>query len=852
MVGLVLLCFGAVIVLLLVFINLPGIVENQAKKHLSGLVNSDQLEFDIERIGFSHFYMSNIRLASGISIDSMDVGYDIAGLSSAQLKTVKLSGLTIRARLDQNNQVSIQGLEFGKSSQDPGQSMDFRSLDPRFLPEKIVINSGKLVIEAFGQELSIPFDVLSTLDTATGRIVILTTMTPYGQQIRTQLRYQSDTGIEFIRLEGKSIDLALMNRFIAGKTDSVVFGGTSDIIVESLAPQKEWTLLVSKVSLVQPLGMALVQVAATVKINDKKMDVQGQFDFAFPMLPVIPVRYGATIDLKEDNAFKAQLETTRVQTIHIAHSSGDLTLKSPKLSVGLSGTPKKSKGNLAFGFDSGEFKMAGFKVNIPDSKTQTVFVSKTNLTSEITADFSALNPVTAVFKSMVNGLGAQSAMGDVKFAQCNVSGRVGVDKKHQPYGQFRVCASKGELDSSQYKVHASAIKFDLPIDFPDTRSRVSGTYAVPVILVQEKYQAGISGNIVQTGSKQFKVDGKADLKPLPGFLATYDATIGFEKDFGMVLDFTVDPFKISEKQIKQVMGPKLGNTVVAATVAVKGNAVVQGSKVLSRLEMNMTDGQVQMPDSHVTVTGIHTTIEMPDLLNPRSMPGQTMTIDSISVNDVKINDAILRFSIEDQHSFLVENLRFKWCNGLVSSEAVRFPQKDNIYQLTLYCDRLELSQLMQQLGAFHSDGDGTLNGRIPIVYSKGNISFNNGFLFSTPGSGGRVAIKNTGKLTAGIPLNTPQFSQLDLAQEALKDFNYTWAKLKLNTIGNTLAVAMELDGKPSKTLPFKYQKEFGGFIRVDASDPGSNFQGIKLDVNLNLPFNEVMEFGNKIQTLLKQ
>ena len=148
-----------------------------------------------------------------------------------------------------------------------------------------------------------------------------------------------------------------------------------------------------------------------------------------------------------------------------------------------------------------------------------------------------------------------------------------------------------------------------------------------------------------------------------------------------------------------------------------------------------------------------------------------------------------------------------------------------MYQLTLYCDRLELTQLLQQLGAFQAEGNGTLNGRIPVVYKAGNISFNNGFLFSTPGSGGRVAIENTNRLTAGIPMDTPQFSQLDLAQEALKDFKYEWAKLKLDTLGDTLSVAMELDGKPSKTLPFKYQKEFGGFIRVDAASPGSNFQG---------------------------
>ena len=172
-----------------------------------------------------------------------------------------------------------------------------------------------------------------------------------------------------------------------------------------------------------------------------------------------------------------------------------------------------------------------------------------------------------------------------------------------------------------------------------------------------------------------------------------------------------------------------------------------------------------------------------------------------------------------------------------------------MYSLNLYCDRLELVQLLKQMGAFHAEGTGTLNGRIPVIYSDGNISFDNGFLFSTPGSGGKVVIENADLITAGIPMDNPQFAQLDLAQEALKDFEYKWAKLVFHTFEDTLYVNMELDGKPGKLLPFEYKKEFGGFVRVDASSPGSHFQGIKLDVNLKLPFNEVMKFGNKIKSI---
>jgi hypothetical protein len=155
------------------------------------------------------------------------------------------------------------------------------------------------------------------------------------------------------------------------------------------------------------------------------------------------------------------------------------------------------------------------------------------------------------------------------------------------------------------------------------------------------------------------------------------------------------------------------------------------------------------------------------------------------------------------------------------------------------------------VGGFNAQGNGTLNGRIPLLYSNGDISFDNGFLFSTPGSGGKIMIRNSDRIIAGIPMDNPQFAQLDLAREALKDFDYQWAKLIFTTFDNTLDLKMEIDGKPSKVLPFEYKREFNGFRRVDASSPGSLFEGITLDVNLKLPFNEVMEFGNRIQSFLK-
>ena len=83
----------------------------------------------------------------------------------------------------------------------------------------------------------------------------------------------------------------------------------------------------------------------------------------------------------------------------------------------------------------------------------------------------------------------------------------------------------------------------------------------------------------------------------------------------------------------------------------------------------------------------------------------------------------------------------------------------------------------------------------------------------------------------------------------MKNYDYTWAKLSLNSEGEDLLLKMQMDGKPAKTLPFVYRKDVGGFIRVEAGGEGSRFQGIRLDVNFRLPLNKLLQYQGLIKMI---
>ncbi len=171
-------------------------------------------------------------------------------------------------------------------------------------------------------------------------------------------------------------------------------------------------------------------------------------------------------------------------------------------------------------------------------------------------------------------------------------------------------------------------------------------------------------------------------------------------------------------------------------VQVSGSAEWQDHHLTTKADLIIHEGSVSMPDQNLIVTGIQGRLAFNDLLAPASFPGQVLTIARIQAGDFNATDAAVRFTLEPGPSLVLENMRVNWAGGRVSTESIRIPSPDRSVALTLYCDRIQLDRLLAQMGGFKTQGSGSLNGRIPLVFKNGELSFDNAFLFSTPGQGG--------------------------------------------------------------------------------------------------------------------
>lgn len=267
------------------------------------------------------------------------------------------------------------------------------------------------------------------------------------------------------------------------------------------------------------------------------------------------------------------------------------------------------------------------------------------------------------------------------------------------------------------------------------------------------------------------------------------------------------------------------------------------------LQLQLDDTRLELPKREIAVSGLNLSLAFPDLFQLKSLPAQPLSFATAKAGKLAFADGKFAFQVESPTSLLLESGVFAWCDGHVSTEGLRLRTTRKDYEMTLLCDRLRLASLLDQFGVQGAEGEGTLNGRIPISVVDGRVRFVDGFLNSPPGEGGTIRVGDVGVLTEGIPKDSPQFSQLDFAGEALKDFRYNSAELRLNSEGDELLLQIKLDGQPSRPIPFRYNSDIGSFIRLQTGETGGITHPIRLDINLRVPFQKMLEYGGGMQKL---
>ena len=440
--------------------------------------------------------------------------------------------------------------------------------------------------------------------------------------------------------------------------------------------------------------------------------------------------------------------------------------------------------------------------------------------------------------------------GDIKIGEISAAGKIKRNKVNPFCFNGSVKIDNCRITDSNGKLNLLGIRGNIPLKWPCENFGKKGEVRVKEINFKNLKTGSLLASVRQKNKALFfkgehkntlindlllKFNGYSGISPSGDFNTKIDLNI--EHKYGAE-DINIRRFISSQKDI-----------IVNGDLHIKAGIAIEKTGLNCSLGGTLQNGIFLMEDNAIALEGVDASWMIPDLINMRSAGLQRFGFARASFGKADIDNGEIIFNIESGDSIFIEKISAEYCRGKIFTHAMRISPGKNDYNFILFFDRLNLAMLLESLGIARSKGEGTVNGRLPVMFNNDQIVFGDGFLYSTPGVGGNISLTETRMLTSGIPKGTVQHAQLELAREALKDYKYEWVKLSLVTKGENLFLKMQLAGKPVGVLPFVYKKDFGGFVKIEGKGKGSVFQGIGIDLNFNLPLNRLMKYNKNINSL---
>ncbi|MBE0583729.1 MAG: YdbH domain-containing protein, partial [Desulfofustis sp.] len=303
------------------------------------------------------------------------------------------------------------------------------------------------------------------------------------------------------------------------------------------------------------------------------------------------------------------------------------------------------------------------------------------------------------------------------------------------------------------------------------------------------------------------------------------------------------PTIIDSKLLPAVSGipAPLGFT---GTLSARGNLQRSEDRLSGSLTVDLLNGSFSHEAQHLNVSAIDCSLKFPRLPDIISAPSQRCTAGRIDIGALRFEDAEITYRLEDSRTVFVEKSRVNWCRGTLESGSIRLSADNPDIDTILYSSRINFADLLNQFGFDQTEGEGALNGKLPVSWSGKRLLIDDGFLFSTPGAGGIVRFTNTDLLRQGIGA-VQQAGSLGYSLKALEDFAYNWSRLSFNSSGDELLMTMELDGRPRSPLPYAFKDG----ILVEA-EQGNLQYPIRLDINLRLPLAELLQVGHNVKSMM--
>ncbi|MDX1776092.1 MAG: YdbH domain-containing protein, partial [Desulfobulbales bacterium] len=787
------------------------------------------------------------------SIGSLHINYSPAGLVQKKIKNIEIADLQFYLEL-LDRKLTIPGL--AESLPD---SKEQKALKGLMLPmdlEEMQVKNSALNIGIDGRQFFIPFDLVlkqkfsgrSSYYTAVMRIF------PASEKIAIAADINLETGTGLAKLTADSLKIEKFTDLLNTIADIEISGlGNIDADWEISLP----TLKMNSAHLTLSLH--------PFHLKFKDFEIKTQQDGLQPEPVQLTLEFEEDLKFKVENIFltrpiRVKLATTGVFGSAAEKISGSgmfllslLQIPSMKLLAPLEVNGIADYGynrdTRAWYFDIKENTAAArqnIRLQYNDSDVvlgaQEFSLSGNGVAGNGTVKFSAAFPESRVNQKNIRGNAGLLLTGDAFIR----SGPAADGQQIEAAGLLTV--DKGTVLLQDKEFALQDIQGAIPWQWPASARERTGSISIADMIWKNTALGGFSSGITLQDTT-YSLHGSYKSSLLDGLVLDLYGRAGLSNGkLTASLEVQTGSALFSAGELGRI-APALSHTMLKGRLDLQGAFKYDGIKLKGDIQGNLQDGRLQFTKKKYVFEDIALAVKLPHLPQIRTGPGQQLRFARASLENISFSDGKVVWQLEPDKTLFVENSIFHWAGGNIQVNDLRLaPGKDHQF-VSILCEKLNLIEVLQQLGIENAAGEGTVSGKIPVLLKKKTIEFKNGILSSLPGEGGRIRIAAFDMLAAGIPKNAPQFGQIDFAAEALKDFQYNRVTLLLNTEGENLLMQMQMEGKPLKPLPFTYDSKTGILKRADNAKQGIT-QPIRLDVNLRLPLNRLLGYSGKIQEIL--
>lgn len=895
------------------YFYLPSYLETRIIPQLAADAGISEFNVKVRSIGLYSADLADLRIGSpknpAIAVHSAQIDYSPQGLFRRTIDLITLNGIDLHGEIA-DGQFRLRGLDIEKlaAAQPPAASSgNPPGSPPPLILARLQIRNSNIIIRSDNRSEKIPFEVdVVAQDSSYNLLDADAAFYPRGQRISAAVKVNRSQSRATVNIDSSALDL---NRFAdlgRGLSNFAVSGemalqGKADVswkplrissLAASLSLQhakirvadtllqnagdaegaaipfridlasetgRQWRITAGRLAMAAPVPLNLAGIEGGIKISDAgAFESSGNFTAELNLSGsngknYLPVTLQAPLPLRGrfsaiyHRSGKWQCEMTNQPSEGAV--PGVLHLRAPPYTI----KAALPEFNLSATAESDKIE-AAYQLTVPTvrvvSESESISIPKLLLKGTAELENKPRDTAGAAFELRAANTEVKFKEGAFKLPDFVITGQLNRDDVRQiTLGgvlQFNGAGGRFSRLGARFGGARGKIPFKWPVKGKITR----GSIAVADLRFKGLELGRLDSQIFQT-AVGMAFEGRHQSTLLPWMKLNFrgESRLLTEAPATASVDFKVSrPATAPEIDLAKFY-PAAQGTRIKGKFQMNGNLNLNKQGLGGQIQTDFKNGSLMLNENKLAIEGLRMSISMPEFPKVHSAPGQQIHFNKISLGDFKARNGRIDFQIESARSVLIEKMRFLWCDGNVESQAMRLSTTAKEYHLTFYCDRLNLAQVLDQFGAAAAEGRGSVNGRIPLKYANGKIKFDDGFLFSTPGEGGKIHLTGTDILTAGIAPGTTQYVQMELAREALKDYDYSWAKLNITSEGEELMLKMQMDGKPARSLPFVYKKEIGGFMKVEAEAKGSKFQGIRLDVNFRLPLNKLLQYKDLINMI---